>query len=267
MSLIYDIGMYDGSDTAFYLRKGFHVIAVEANPRHIEKARAKFSAEIASGRLIIYGVALAETNGTAKLLVHEHDDWTRLEIHRDHRFTDGTFREIAVPARQFRDIYAVHEVPYYVKLDIEGSDSLAIRDIFASRRYPEYLSFEANPELDMLLELCAEHGYRRFKVVPQVAKSSWQLPEPPREGNYVPVRFTGHMSGPFGREIPGEWLTIAQVRQAFQKWREAAVRGDEEARDEWHDIHAWRAPEGGRFDWIAAFSKLDRLLRGRRRVN
>ena len=30
--LIYDIGQHTGEDTAFYLGKGFRVVAVEANP-------------------------------------------------------------------------------------------------------------------------------------------------------------------------------------------------------------------------------------------
>ena len=30
--LIYDIGMNHGEDTAYYLSKGFRVIAIEANP-------------------------------------------------------------------------------------------------------------------------------------------------------------------------------------------------------------------------------------------
>ena len=30
--LIYDVGMHNGSDTAYYLHKGFRVLAIEANP-------------------------------------------------------------------------------------------------------------------------------------------------------------------------------------------------------------------------------------------
>jgi hypothetical protein len=31
-NLIYDFGMHDGADTDYYLRKGFRVVAVEADP-------------------------------------------------------------------------------------------------------------------------------------------------------------------------------------------------------------------------------------------
>lgn len=259
--LIYDIGMYNGDDTAFYLRKGFRVIGVEANPLHVERARAAFQQEIAAGRLIIYSVALAAAEGTATLLVHEHDDWTRVAADRDYRFSEGNFREITVPAKRFAELYARHETPYYVKLDIEGSEILAIHDMFASKRYPPYLSFEANTDLDSLLTLCSAHGYSRFNIVPQMAKCDWQLPDPPLEGSYVQARFTGYMSGPFGREVPGAWLTLDQVRQAFRDWQQAAERGEEDALGEWHDVHAYREPDGHGLGWTAIARRLRHLFR------
>lgn len=40
--LIFDIGMYKGEDTDFYLKRGFRVIAFEANPDMIALLRATF---------------------------------------------------------------------------------------------------------------------------------------------------------------------------------------------------------------------------------
>ena len=57
--VIYDIGMHAGRDTEFYLKKGFKVIAVEANPILVEKAKAKFKDEINAGRLVIVDKAIA----------------------------------------------------------------------------------------------------------------------------------------------------------------------------------------------------------------
>ena len=37
--LIFDIGMYDGSDTRYYLNEGFRVLAIEANPVLVQRAR------------------------------------------------------------------------------------------------------------------------------------------------------------------------------------------------------------------------------------
>ena len=37
--LIYDVGFHHGEDTAYYLKKGFRVVAFEAHPRLAEKGR------------------------------------------------------------------------------------------------------------------------------------------------------------------------------------------------------------------------------------
>jgi hypothetical protein len=40
---MYDVGFHRGEDTAFYLKKGFCVVAFEAHPRLAEKGRAMFA--------------------------------------------------------------------------------------------------------------------------------------------------------------------------------------------------------------------------------
>ncbi len=41
-SLIIDVGMHTGRDTEFYLKKGFEVIAIEANPRTYQTRTISF---------------------------------------------------------------------------------------------------------------------------------------------------------------------------------------------------------------------------------
>src|SRR5258705_4089288 len=41
--LIYDVGAHEGQDTAFYLKKGFKVVAIEASPQLSAKLSEKFS--------------------------------------------------------------------------------------------------------------------------------------------------------------------------------------------------------------------------------
>ncbi len=45
---IIDLGMNNGDDTAFYLAKGYNVVAVEANPHLVAAARVRFAKDIAS---------------------------------------------------------------------------------------------------------------------------------------------------------------------------------------------------------------------------
>ena len=50
MKIIFDIGMYDGRDTEYYLTLADKVVAVEANPALVSNAKNKFKKEIEEGR-------------------------------------------------------------------------------------------------------------------------------------------------------------------------------------------------------------------------
>ena len=78
--VIIDVGMHNGTDTDFYLKKGFRVIAVEANPRLVEKARDRFAAEIASGRLEILEGAITDREGDVEFWVNlDQDLWSAVD--------------------------------------------------------------------------------------------------------------------------------------------------------------------------------------------
>src|SRR5262249_5480686 len=47
--LIYDVGMNNGDDTAYYLRRGFRVVAIEPNPALVATACERFRREIETG--------------------------------------------------------------------------------------------------------------------------------------------------------------------------------------------------------------------------
>ena len=56
--LIIDLGMNNGDDTEFYLKRARRVVAVEANPALCEQARERFRDELASGRLEILNLGI-----------------------------------------------------------------------------------------------------------------------------------------------------------------------------------------------------------------
>jgi len=58
--LIYDVGMCKGEDTDFYLKKGFRVVAFEADPDLVDMNKKRFAKEINDKKLIIVGGAIVE---------------------------------------------------------------------------------------------------------------------------------------------------------------------------------------------------------------
>ena len=61
--LIYDVGMNNGDDTAYYLARGHRVVAIEANPILAREGGVRFRGEIAAGRLTILNVGVSDREG------------------------------------------------------------------------------------------------------------------------------------------------------------------------------------------------------------
>jgi FkbM family methyltransferase len=169
--------MHNGDDTAFYLHQGFRVIAIEANPELADLGKRRFSSQINSGRLIILNVGIAERTGTGTFWIC--DDltvWSSFE----EKLMSKTGKEhhaVEIQTRRFSEILEEYGIPFYLKVDIEGSDHLCLRD-WVGRPLPRFISVEAEsgendddpataPAGVENLSLLHSMGYRRFKLVRQ----------------------------------------------------------------------------------------------------
>ena len=86
--LIADIGMHDGQDTDFYLRKGFRVVAIEANPELVKTNTERFATYIEKGFLTIINAALGISEEPVSFYINDRkSDWS--SIHRSIADRDG----------------------------------------------------------------------------------------------------------------------------------------------------------------------------------
>ena len=126
---IFDLGMNNGEDTAFYLRRGFNVVALEANPALCESARRRFRKEISDGRLNLLNVAIADKPGHAKFYVNlQNDHWSSLDADWARR-DSTTFKEITVECVTLASLFTDFGVPYYMKIDVEGADQSVLEQL------------------------------------------------------------------------------------------------------------------------------------------
>jgi FkbM family methyltransferase len=222
--LIFDIGMHTGRDTEFYLKKGFKVVAIEANPQLVKSAHQKFRDYIQTGKLEIFEVAIAENMGEIEFYVNDqHDDWGTIskEFAQRNEKIGTSNSVIKVQCSPLRNILEKFPTPYYVKIDIEGADVLCLKDLFSLSQRPRYVSIEAGlnsfeetfTELSLLWNL----GYKHFKIVNQALNQSVKCPNPSLEGSYVDYKFDGTCSGPFGEEAPGYWLGVEEALMRYRK--------------------------------------------------
>ena len=245
---VFDVGMYDGADSAYYLDKGFAVVAVEANPDLAAQAREKFSAAITSGQLTIENVAISSTRGPIQLHLIDDDlgsstaDTARL----DQRKASNT---VTVEGMPFVELIEKHGTPHYLKVDIEGLDGLCVRSLTAATR-PAYVSFEMGDDaLDLAGHLKAL-GYCGFKIISQstfrqlgdhgmlfrvLRKVRHVLGRPERSLFTGDGRdfVLGHSSGPMGEATSGAWQPFDAV---VRDWRNYPAGFPQVGG--WFDLHA-----------------------------
>jgi FkbM family methyltransferase len=220
--VIYDIGLHRGEDSEFYLRKGFRVVGIDANPDMCLVATERLGKYITSGSFQIVNVAIAPKRGAMTFYQNELSEWGTVVQDWAARNSRLGFpsREITVEAMPLSEIFPLHGAPYFMKVDIEGMDQVAVSSLLSADFRPNYLSFESEKasihKLEQEFLLLDRLGYDRFKVVAQHEVVRQVAPNPAREGMYVDHAFQTGASGLFGEEAPGEWMSAAQALRAYK---------------------------------------------------
>jgi FkbM family methyltransferase len=262
--LIYDVGMNNGDDTAYYLHRGYRVVAIEANPELAAAGERRFEKQIGEGRLKILNVALTESGEVLPFWICEtRSEWSSFD--RAIASRDGSpHHAVHVPCRQFRSIMDEHGVPYYLKVDIEGNDRLCLEALTADD-LPVYLSFEMEQEAsERSFSLLRELGYDASKCISQFQLLPIELPPSKEQRRVELIRklrstaqrsrlaafamsrlgitrwwtaelerfrerngwtFAPGSSGPFGEETPGRWHTPDELMATLTHYDELRKRG------------------------------------------
>lgn len=237
--LIFDIGAHSGEDTDFYLRKGFRVIAVEANPFLAERLAARFAAQVADGSLYIVDKAITKVEqGELSFFVNKaKDDWSSLDRTTASKGVMDV-AEVRVETVRLKELFDQFGVPYYLKVDIEGGDLDIAESLLTLSSLPAYVSFEFHE--DRMLAVLEAAGYRQYQIINQWLHGLQPDPGETREGKYYwPGSFSGYHSGLFGEDLPEyDWVDYSSA----MAWRLANTLSSQRGlmRNSWYDLHARR---------------------------
>lgn len=258
--LVYDIGMNNGDDTAYYLHRGYRVVAVEANPVLVARARERFATEIATGRVIIKNAGIAEQEGDFPFWICElHSEWSSFDRSIASRENSGHYT-ITVPCIRFRSVIEEHGVPHYLKIDIEGNDHLCLADLTPDTA-PTHVSVEAS-EIDLVDQL-RDLGYDRFKCISQFQYLPLELPPSDLQLEFEGSTRAGESldrfrekdgwtfnrgsSGPFGDDLPGRWQDFDEMKETFAHFKQLMRDGVatpfwiDKGYSFWADFHATKS--------------------------
>jgi FkbM family methyltransferase len=224
--IIYDLGSNNGDDIPYYLMRSDLVIAVEANPELCNLIKNRFAEYISNGRLIVENVVIGINDlSLVPFYVHPTEDIISSAIQHDYLKES---LEILVPSKNIISLIQEHGDPYYIKIDIEGSDQLVLETIFSNNIFPPYISAESHI-LGIFNTFMKYEKYKKFKVVEghwvsKVYKDRLYILQ---NNSIVNYSFPYHSAGPFGNDIDGPWIDKDQLWD----YLETQNLG-------WKDIHA-----------------------------
>ena len=260
-NLIFDVGAHRGQDAEYYLKKGYRVVAVEAEPVHVAFMQTRFPEAVADGRLTIVGRAIAAHHGevtfyrnkTVSVYGTVEPEWAKRNIE-----VGTQVEEITVDSITAQELFSQYGIPFYLKVDIEGSDLLVLEALKGFLARPPYLSIESDsPCLDNILRQFStmkDLGYEEFKIVPQHLIQDQRSPMVSAHGNSCIHKFEPGSSGLFGEDIEGPWLSASEaianykgiviLEQVVLALRKGILSGSCEEfmrafghRQGWHDTH------------------------------
>jgi FkbM family methyltransferase len=229
---IYDVGLHKGEDTAFYLRKGYRVVAIEASSELVERASQRFADAVASGRLHLIHGAVAPAAAGDKIIFYQNPGqpvWGTTKAEWAGRNAQLGFpsHQTVVDRIDMADVYRCHGVPFYLKVDVEGVDRLVLEELKSFPERPQYVSLESEKvdfsELKAEMELLRSLGYTKFKVVQQQTIPGTSITTHSRDGHPFEHEFDAHASGPFGDDLPEPWLNhdqaLDEYKAVFRRYR------------------------------------------------
>ena len=118
-NLVFDIGLNNGDDTAYYLHLGYRVIGVEANPLLVAACKGRFENEIRQGRVTIINAGLLKEPGEFIFYRNLLDDgWSSFQPEKGKK--GGEWEELRIPCITTDQIIAEHGRPFFMKVDIEA---------------------------------------------------------------------------------------------------------------------------------------------------
>lgn len=247
-NLIFDIGFHKGEDTAHYLKKGYRVIAIEANPVLAEEGKKRFADAVASGQLQLLNIGIEQRDATLDFYVNNsNSEWSSFVPEIGMR-GDAGYKVVPIPCKPVSWLFEQYGVPYYMKVDIEGCDTYCLQSIDSADK-PKYVSCEVH---DLgLLDILVQKGYHKFKCIDQSDKFEPINSRQWENNVYRTFRrvigiitgrrgsaFKTGSSGPFGEATKGAWQPEATVRKEYKYFHESNPTGEPLNPRSWFDFHA-----------------------------
>ena len=205
MRIIFDLGANKGQNLDYFLANSDLVVAVEPNPDLCKVIHSRFSSEISDGRLFLENICLVDRNLSGSFVNFYINKKSHVNSSLNIPLNPEKSEKISVIGMTASDLIKKYlkkeDVLYYVKIDLEGYDSIVLHDILSNHIYPEFISAEFQG-IEVFAELIHCGKYNAFKTGDEIKTNITH--------NYDQNDFNSdtQSSGRFGNDLPGDWLDV-----------------------------------------------------------
>jgi FkbM family methyltransferase len=228
--IIYDLGAYDGADTQYYLKKNYKVLAIEPDKNlnlYIKKKAKNYKKN-----LIIINKAISNSRKKINFYINKQDRKLNTTFLKDINYAN--FKKTKVSPVNLIALFRTYGVPFYIKIDIEKSELIALKQILKSKKKIPFISIEDCHLSFKYLKLLKKIGYKKFKLINQYNNQFLT-------DKNVNHKFHLNSSGKFGEEIDKKqkWSNYDNFLKKYTR----IVRNRKDLKrlsppPIWYDIHA-----------------------------
>eukprot|EP00408_Alexandrium_pacificum_P016316 CAMPEP_0171200074 /NCGR_PEP_ID=MMETSP0790-20130122/23793_1 /TAXON_ID=2925 /ORGANISM="Alexandrium catenella, Strain OF101" /LENGTH=456 /DNA_ID=CAMNT_0011665443 /DNA_START=32 /DNA_END=1402 /DNA_ORIENTATION=+ len=244
--LVIDVGMGLGGDSRYYLKQGFRVVAVEANPLAVDAvlADSRVRSFMATGQLSVLNAAIAahgSKKSRAAFFVYPRrpeQSKALAEI-----VLDGG-KEVSVRTVRCADLLRVYGQAAYMKVDVETNTVDCLESLHQEAELQRAAGGDFTPPRLISVEVEAAHlverlhksllglGYTAYKACRQFVYS----PGPCEQSAYD-AEVQGCGSGPFGEEAV-DYLGGVRWRSLHELPNDTGFLDEFGGGRDWFDLHA-----------------------------
>ena len=133
----------------------------------------------------------------------------------------GTSNEIIeVKAVDFVGSLKKYGIPFYLKADIVGSETVCLRALLEFENKPDYISIRSEKvifrKLEQEFDLLEKLGYKDFKAIQQ-SFEHLRLPIDLSNNESIRYKFEEGASGTFGEETEGNWKNQQSILKDYKR--------------------------------------------------
>ena len=219
------------------------------------------------GKLTIRNVGIAAHEGELEFWISDRSEWSSFS--RDNATKQKT-RAISKAVRtiRFGQLLEQHDMPHFLKVDIEGNDRLCLEGLAEFEGRPVVSVEMSHVDGYVDIDLFSNLGYRAFncvrqndffevlpenierqlsvrRVLSRLGRAGGLLrrlgPGRPRVQGWS---FPWGSSGPLPYELEGRWMSHKEVQVMWRRLHDIDSELKAKGLGEWFDIHAVLEPAG-----------------------